>query len=210
MYRDHRKGPEGPPGGATNPGGPRGLKWEGNQPLVGWALPHGPPPAPRVGNPRVGGGRPTCLGGQVSPLAAAPHPDGIPGRRPPSQGAYIKGGREGSNTTALGASLLPCNTSPSRRSSAKPCRDPATSTTTPSCCWMSINLSFPLAGSRRRRHRCSVRVLNAEVPSVRHSVIGDLDHGEYDSINLVHWNASARDLQGYVDALPSPSLLVTP
>ncbi|XBI56448.1 hypothetical protein VPH35_038039 [Triticum aestivum] len=85
--------------------------------------------------------------------------------------------------TAPGASLSPCNTSPSRRSLAKPCRDPATSTTTPSCCWISINLSFPLAGSRRRRCRCSVRVLNAEVPSVRHSVIGDLDHGEYDSIN---------------------------
>ena len=50
----------------------------------------------------------------------------------------------------------------------------------------------------------TVRVLNAEVPSVRHSVIGDLDHDEYDSINPVHWNASARDLQGYVDALLSP------
>ena len=33
------------------------------------------------------------------------------GRRPPSQGAYIKGGREGSKISALGASLLPCNTS---------------------------------------------------------------------------------------------------
>ena len=33
--------------------------------------------------------------------------------------------------------------------------------------WISTNLSSPLAGSRRRRHRCSVRVLNAEVPSVR-------------------------------------------
>ena len=83
-------------------------------------------------------------------------------------------------------------------------------TTTPLCCWISINLSFPLAGSRRRRRHCTVRVLNAEVPSVRHSVIGDLDHGEYDSINPVHWNASARDLQGYVDALPSLSLLVSP
>src|SRR4051812_18616260 len=29
------------------------------------------PPAPRVGNPRVGGAS-TCLGGQASPLAAAP------------------------------------------------------------------------------------------------------------------------------------------
>ena len=84
--------------------------------------------------------------------------------------------------TALGASLLPCYTSLSRRSSVKPCRHPSTSTTTPSCYWISINLSFPLAGSRRRRHRCTIRVLNAEVPSVRHSVIGDLDHDEYDSI----------------------------
>ena len=49
----------------------------------------------------------------------------------------------------------------------------------------------------------SVRVLNAEVPSVRHLVIGDLDHDEYDSINPVLMNASARDLQGYVDALLS-------
>ena len=53
----------------------------------------------------------------------------------------------------------------------------------------------------------TVRVLNTEVPSVRRSVIGDLDHDEYDSINPVHLNASARDLQGYVDALFSLSLL---
>ena len=49
----------------------------------------------------------------------------------------------------------------------------------------------------------TVCVLNAEVLSVRHLVIGDLDHDEYDSINPVHLNASARDLQGYVDALLS-------
>ena len=53
----------------------------------------------------------------------------------------------------------------------------------------------------------TVHVLNAEVPSVRRSVIGDLDHDEYDSINPVLLNASTRDLQGYVDALLSPSLL---
>ena len=41
----------------------------------------------------------------------------------------------------------------------------------------------------------SVRVLNAEVLSVRHLVIGDLNHGEYDSIITVLLNASARDLQ---------------
>ena len=46
----------------------------------------------------------------------------------------------------------------------------------------------------------SVRVLNAKVMSVRHLVIGDLDHSEYDSIIPVLLNASARDLQRYVDA----------
>ena len=53
----------------------------------------------------------------------------------------------------------------------------------------------------------TVRVLNAEVLSVQHLVIGDLNHVEYDSINPVLLNASARNLQGYVDALLSPSLL---
>ena len=71
MYRDHRKGPEGPPGGATYPGGPHGLKWEGNQPLVGWCTPLGPPL--RLGLETLGvGGASTCLGGQATPLAAAP------------------------------------------------------------------------------------------------------------------------------------------
>ena len=53
----------------------------------------------------------------------------------------------------------------------------------------------------------SVRVLNAEVMSVRHLVIGDLNHDEYDYLNPGLLNAFARDLQGYVDALLSPSLL---
>ena len=43
LYRDHRKGPGDPPGGATYPGGPHGLKWEGNQPLVGWCAPWASP-----------------------------------------------------------------------------------------------------------------------------------------------------------------------
>ena len=206
MYRDHRKGPGGPPGGATCPGGPRGLKVEGNQPLVGWGAPLGPPPM-RLGLGTLGGSFPLALGGK------APLPPF--GRRPPLEipspwagappGGLYKGGGGRAATHSLGRLPPPLqHLSLSRRSSAKPCRRPATSTTTPSCCWISINLSFPLAGSRRRRRRCTVRVLNAEVPSVRHSVIGDLDHGEYDSVNPVHWNASARDLQGYVDALLSP------
>ena len=50
-----------------------------------------------------------------------------------------------------------------------------------------------LAGSRRRgRHRVE-RVLNAEVLSVQHLVIGDSNHVEYDYI--ITLQASARDLQ---------------
>ena len=41
----------------------------------------------------------------------------------------------------------------------------------------------------------TVRVLNTEVLSVQHLVIGDLNHGEYDSIITVPSNASVRDLQ---------------
>ena len=50
-------------------------------------------------------------------------------------------------------------------------------------------------------------MLNAEVLSVQHLVIGDPNHDEYESIITIPLNASARNLQGYVDALPSPSLL---
>ena len=144
-------------------------------------------------------------GGWTPPLAA-PFLGGRAKAAPPlSLGPIYSGGKGGQQHYSLGRLPPPLqHLSLSRRSSAKPCRRTATSTTTPSCCWISINLSFPLAGSRRRRRHCSVRVLNAEVPSVRHSVIGDLDHGEYDSVIHVHWNASARDLQGYVDPLLSP------
>ena len=98
MYRDHRKGPGGPPGGATYPGGPRGLKVEGNQPLVGWGAPLGPPPM-RLGLGTLGGSFPLALGGK------APLPPF--GRRPPLEipspwagappGGLYKG-QEGSNT----------------------------------------------------------------------------------------------------------------
>ena len=40
-----------------------------------------------------------------------------------------------------------------------------------------------------------VRVLNAEVMSVQHLVIGDPNHVEYDSIITIPLNASALDLQ---------------
>ena len=93
MYRDHRKGPGGPSGGATYPGGPHGLKWEGNQPLVGWCAPLGPPPAPRVGNPR-GGGSPLGLGGKPPPWPPPPLEIGSPRAGAP-QGPYIKRGEGG-------------------------------------------------------------------------------------------------------------------
>ena len=73
MYRDHRKGPGGPPGGATCPGGPRGLKVEGNQPLVGWGAPLGPPPM-RLGLGTLGEGAPPLALGGKSPPWPPPHP----------------------------------------------------------------------------------------------------------------------------------------
>ena len=77
MYRDHRKGPEGPPGGATYPEGPHGLKWEGNQPLVGWCTPLGPPL--RLGLETLGvGGAPLDLGGKSPPWPPPPLEMGSP------------------------------------------------------------------------------------------------------------------------------------
>ena len=80
LYRDHRKGPGGPPGGATYLGGPCGLKREGNHPLVGWCAP--PLPPLRLGLETLGWGRPTCLGGHSTP----------PSRRPPWEIASPRAG----------------------------------------------------------------------------------------------------------------------
>ena len=72
MYRDHRKGSGGLPGGATSPGGALGLRGDSIQPLVGLAPPPlGPMRLGLGGNPK--GGAPPLLGGQAPhPLAAAP------------------------------------------------------------------------------------------------------------------------------------------
>ena len=82
MYRDHRKGPEGPPGGATYPRGSHGLKWEGNHPLVGWCTPLGPPLRLGLGNPK-GGGTPHLAWGGSHPLAVAPLEIHLLGPAPP-------------------------------------------------------------------------------------------------------------------------------
>ena len=41
---------------------------------------------------------------------------------------------------------------------------------------------FPLLDQEGGDVVCTVRVLNVEVLSIQHLVIGDLNHGEYDSI----------------------------
>ena len=87
MYRGHRRGSGGPPGGATSPGGPYGLYEEGIQPKVGWgATPLGPM---RLGlGETLRGGAP-LLGGQAPlPLAAVPPLDPSRGGRPPSSFPY--------------------------------------------------------------------------------------------------------------------------
>ena len=100
----------------------------------------------------------------------------------------------------LGASLSPATPLPLVEERRSPAAVTAASTTTPSCCWIFINLSFPLAGSRRRR-RLPSRTCVERGGAVRSAlVIGDLNHVEYDYIITVLLNASVRDLQRYVDA----------
>ena len=77
LYRAHRKGPGGPPGGATYPRGPRGLNWGGYQPLVGWCAPPWASLAPRVGNPKEVGAPPLALGGTPPPWPLLPLGDPI-------------------------------------------------------------------------------------------------------------------------------------
>ena len=145
MYRDHRKGPGGPPGGATYPGGPHGLKWEGNQPLVGWCAPLGPPPAPRVRNPR-GGGTTLALGDKAPPWPPPPPPRRLDllGPAPPLAPPIYSGEMEDFKTHAFGASLSLSNTSSSSIELGEALTEYCSSiTTTPSCCCWS-HLPQPL------------------------------------------------------------------
>ena len=163
------EGSRGPPGGATYPGGPRGLKWEGNQPLVGWAPPMGLPL--RLGLETLGVGAPHLAWGgghPPSPLAAAPLEISSLGPAPPL-GAYIKEGRgEGSRTLCLGASLplLHLVLLPQQLGEALP----------EFCCIhhhavVLLDHHQPLLPPcwiKKEETSSALYVLNAEVPSVRH------------------------------------------
>ena len=109
---------------------PRGATWAvRGAPWPIWAKGTSPKRPMRLGfkegkSPKGGRHLLGALGRMDSSLAA-PFLGGRGKAAPPPSplALYIVGGREGSKTTALGASLLPCYTSPSRRSSAKPCCD---------------------------------------------------------------------------------------
>ena len=79
---------------------------------------------------------------------------------------------------------------------AKPCRStasPPSSRRRAAAGAFFLNLSSPLLDQEGGDVVRSVRVLNAEVLSVQHLVIGDSNHVEYDYI--ITLQASARDLQ---------------
>jgi len=98
MYRDHRKSPGGPPGGSTHPGGPHGLKWEGNQPIVGWCTPLVPPPAPRVETLGWEGAPHLPWGALHPPWPPPPWEIGSPRAGAPPGGLYKGRGEGGSRT----------------------------------------------------------------------------------------------------------------
>ena len=98
---------------------------------------------------------------------------------------------------------------------AKPCR--RTATPSPprrraAVGALFLNLSLLLAGSRRGRRHRAARVLNVEVPlfGAKIGIHRDLNRFEYDSLICVLATLPSRGLQGYEDALPSLSLLVSP
>ena len=76
MYRYHRKGPGGPPGGATYPGGPHGLKWDG-EPAPGGLVRLPLPPPLRLGLETLG------VGGKPPPWPPPPLRSHLQGAAPP-------------------------------------------------------------------------------------------------------------------------------
>ena len=112
-----------------------------------------PPPGPplRLGLGTLGEGRLHLPWGARHPLGRPPWRFNILGPAPP-WGPYIKRGEGGQPHPCTWCLPSPFSTPlPPADAWRSPAGIPAASTTTPSCCWISINLSFPLAGSRRRR-----------------------------------------------------------
>ena len=131
---------------------------------------------------------------------AAPFLGGRAKAAPPSPLAVYMGGGGGGRAAISKPWRLPLppvtHLPPPRLRLAKPCR--STAAPPPPCRRaaagaISLNLSFPLAGSRRRR-RLPSRTCVERGGAVRSAlVIGDLDHVEYDYI--ITLQASARNLQ---------------
>jgi len=144
---------------------------KGGAPPLPWGARHPPGRRPRLKLDLRG----------PAPLSLAPiYMWGVGGQPHPSSGAALP----------LSQVLL-LSRGAWRSPAGLPC---SSTTTTPSCCcWTESSPTSPalLAGSRRGRRHRAVRVLNAEVPCVRHLIIGDLNHDENDSFNPVHLNASA-------------------
>ena len=106
--------------------------------------------------------------GFLSPTFANAPMD-LEGKKPAPSTPIYSGGAHGSFTLAPGAALSLPNISSSSvvLGEALPgnCKLHHHTVVLPE---LSLNFSSPLAGSRRRRRLRAVRVLNTEVPSVRH------------------------------------------
>ena len=111
---------------------------------MGWGAPPLGLPL-RLGLETLGvGGAPPDLGGKFPSLAAAPLVDGFQGRRPPSRGLYKGGEGELLYPSPWRLPLPPVTPLSPACAWRSPAGIPATSTTMPSCCWISINLFSPL------------------------------------------------------------------
>ena len=175
MYRDHREGPGGPPSGATSPRRLRGPSVGGDQPQVGWCAPHQGPR--RMGewegaNPRSRWAlRPTLVAPPSSPWPHPPRRLDLLGPVPPPLALLYIVGRWRTSYLDLWCLPLPLQHLLLLHSAW---RSPAgvlqlhhhhavvlllepSSSTSPS----------PLLDQEEGDVTLTVRVLNAEVPSVR-------------------------------------------
>ena len=125
----------------------------------------GRPPSPPLGRPPLMGSRAGRLLLGVKTLRGAQPP-------PPLYIVEVWAAQDTRERLSFGAALPLSLLLLSRGAWRSPAGLPRSSTTTTPlcCCWMESSSTSPslLAGSRRGRRHRAVRVLNAEVPSVRH------------------------------------------